>query len=53
MEQFPLAKFAAQQADKFRKIELILLGGSGAKRLDLTDETVRKRVGGWVVFGDP
>jgi type III restriction enzyme len=41
-----LAKFAAQHADKFGRIELILLDGTGAKRLDLTDEIVRNRVRG-------
>lgn len=41
-----LAKFAGQHADKFGRIELILLEGTGAKRLDLTDETVRNRVRG-------
>lgn len=41
-----LAKFAAQHADKFGRIELILLDGTSAKRLDLTDEIVRNRVRG-------
>ncbi|MBC7820655.1 MAG: hypothetical protein IAG10_27535 [Planctomycetaceae bacterium] len=41
-----LAKFAALHADKFGKIELILLDGTGAKRLDLTDETIRNKVRG-------
>ena len=41
-----LAKFAALHADKFRRIELILLDGTGARRLDLTDEMVRNRVKG-------
>ncbi len=39
-----LAKFAAQHADKFGRIELILLDGKASKRLDLTDETVRNKV---------
>jgi len=41
-----LAKFAGLHADKFRRIELILLDGTGARRLDLTDEMVRNRVKG-------
>lgn len=41
-----LAKFAAQHADKFGRIELILLEGTGAKKLDLSDEMVRDRVKG-------
>lgn len=39
-----LAKFAALHADDFGKIELILLDGTGAKRLDLTNETIRNKV---------
>lgn len=39
-----LAKFAAQHADRFGRIELVMLDGSTSKRLDLTDETVRNRV---------
>jgi type III restriction enzyme len=41
-----LAKFAAMHADKFGRIELILLQGTRSKRLDLTDEAVRNRVRG-------
>ena len=41
-----LAKFAALHADKFGRIELILLDGNAAKTLDLTDEIVRNRVRG-------
>jgi type III restriction enzyme len=41
-----LAKFAAQHADKFGRIELILLDGTKAKSLDLNDEMVRNRVKG-------
>jgi type III restriction enzyme len=39
-----LAKFAAQHADKFGRIELILIDGKAEKRLELTDETVRNKV---------
>lgn len=39
-----LAKFAARHADKFGRIELVMLDGKASKRLDLTDEMVRKRV---------
>lgn len=39
-----LAKFAAQHADKFGRIELILLHDKASKRLDLTDEVVRNKV---------
>jgi type III restriction enzyme len=39
-----LAKFAAQHADKFGRIELIMVDGSTSKRLELTDEIVRNRV---------
>lgn len=39
-----MAKFAARHADKFGRIELILLDGKMSKRLDLTDETVRTAV---------
>jgi type III restriction enzyme len=41
-----LAKFAALHADKFGRIELILLDGKSSKRLDLTDEIVRNKVRG-------
>src|SRR6185437_3442325 len=41
-----LAKYAAQHADKFGRIELILLDGTSKRKLDLTDETVRDRVKG-------
>jgi type III restriction enzyme len=41
-----LAKFAALHADKFGRIELILLDGKTSKRLDLTDEIVRNKVRG-------
>lgn len=41
-----LAKFAAQHADKFGRIELVVLDGKTSKRLDLTDETVRNKVRG-------
>lgn len=46
-----LAKFAAQHADKFGRIELILLEGNGAKRFDLSTETVRNRIKG-IKLGD-
>lgn len=41
-----LAKFADQHADKFGRIELIMVNGKASKRLDLTDETVRRQVVG-------
>ena len=41
-----MAKFAAQHADRFGRIELILLQGNSSKRLDLTDESVRNKVRG-------
>jgi len=41
-----LAKFAALHADKFGRIELILLDGKASKRLDLTDEIVRNQIRG-------
>ncbi len=41
-----LAKFAAQHANKFGRIELIMVDGNTSKRLELTDETVRNRVRG-------
>jgi len=41
-----LAKFASQHADKFGRIELIMLDGKTSKRLDLTDETIRNKVRG-------
>jgi len=41
-----LAKFASQHADKFGRIELIMLDGNTSKRLELTDETVRNKVRG-------
>jgi type III restriction enzyme len=39
-----LARFAALHADKFGRIELIVLDGNKSKRLDLTDEAVRNKV---------
>ncbi len=39
-----LAKFAAKHADRFGRIDLILLDGKSWKRLDLTDEIVRQKV---------
>ncbi len=41
-----LAQFAARHADKFGRIELIMLDGTKAKRFDLTDETVRNKIKG-------
>lgn len=41
-----LAKFAAKHADKFGRIELILIDGRTEKRLDLADESTRNRVKG-------
>jgi type III restriction enzyme len=41
-----LAKFAALHADKFGRIELVMLDGKTSKRLELTDETVRNKVKG-------
>jgi type III restriction enzyme len=41
-----LAKFAAQHADKFGRIELIMVDGNTSKRLDLTDENMRNKVRG-------
>ena len=41
-----LAKFAAQHADKFGRIELVMLDGKSSKRLDLTNETIRNKVRG-------
>lgn len=41
-----LAKFAAQHADKFGRIELIMVDGNTSKRLELTNETVRNKVRG-------
>ncbi|HEX3129387.1 MAG TPA: hypothetical protein VH394_18775, partial [Thermoanaerobaculia bacterium] len=41
-----LAKFAARHANKFGRIELVMLDGKTSKRLDLKDEILRKRVGG-------
>jgi type III restriction enzyme len=41
-----LARFADKHADKFGRIELILLDGKVSKRLDLTDETARRKVRG-------
>jgi type III restriction enzyme len=38
------AKFVAQHADKFGRIELIIVDGKVTKRLELTDETVRNKV---------
>ena len=41
-----LAKFAAQHADEFGRIDLILLDGKSWKRISLADETVREKVRG-------
>lgn len=41
-----LAKFAALHADKFGRIDLILIDGNASKRFDLTDETVRNKLKG-------
>lgn len=41
-----LAKFAAKHADKFGRIELILIDGNTSKKFDLTDETVRNKLKG-------
>ncbi|WP_036258523.1 DEAD/DEAH box helicase family protein [Mesorhizobium sp. WSM3224] len=41
-----LAKFAAKHADRFGRIELIMVDGSTTKTFDLTSETVRNRVRG-------
>jgi type III restriction enzyme len=38
-----LAKFAAKHADKFGRIELILINDKAAKSFDLADEVVRKK----------
>lgn len=46
------ADFAAKHADKFGKIELILLDDKKQKRLDLTDESIRNRVRGVTVLGE-
>jgi len=39
-----LARFAAQHADMFGRIKLIMIDDKQSKSLDLTDETVRDRV---------
>ena len=39
-----LAKFAAKHADKFGRIELILIDGNVSKRLDLVDEIIRSKL---------
>jgi len=39
-----LARFADQHADKFGRIEFIMVDGKTVKRVDLVDETVRKKV---------
>lgn len=39
-----LAKYAAKYANKFGRIDLILLDNKSSKRLDLTDEVVRQKV---------
>lgn len=39
-----LAKFAAKHADRFGRIDLILLDRKTWKRLDLTDEIIRQKV---------
>ena len=39
-----MARFAAKHADKFGRIDLILLDKKDWKRLDLTDEVVRQKV---------
>jgi type III restriction enzyme len=39
-----LAKFAAMHADKFGRIELIMVDGTAQKRLELTDEVTRNKV---------
>jgi type III restriction enzyme len=39
-----LAKFAAEHANKFGRIELIMVDGKTSKRLELTDESVRNKV---------
>jgi type III restriction enzyme len=44
-----LAKFAAQHADKFGRIELIMVDGNASKRLDLANEIVRNKVQGIVL----
>jgi type III restriction enzyme len=41
-----LARFAAQHADKFGSIELIMADGKTSKRFDLTDERVRNKIRG-------
>lgn len=41
-----LAKFAAKHADRFGRVELILVDGKLTKRLDLTVEGVRNRIRG-------
>jgi type III restriction enzyme len=39
-----LAQYAAKHADKFGRIELIIVVGDNVKRLDLKDEVVREKV---------
>lgn len=39
-----LAKFAAQHANDFGRIDMILLDGKKEKPLDLTDEAIRNKV---------
>jgi len=41
-----LARFAAKHADKFGRIELILIDGTTSKKFDLTNETVRNKLKG-------
>ena len=41
-----LARFAAQHADMFGRIQLIMIDGKMSKRLELTDEAVRNQVRG-------
>src|SRR5690606_29564405 len=41
-----LAKFAAQHADRFGRILLIVIDGSTSKAFDLTDEMVRAKIQG-------
>ena len=41
-----MLRAAFQHADKFGRIELIMIDGKASKRLDLTDETVRDKVKG-------
>ena len=41
-----LAKFAAKHADKFRRIELILIDAATSRSFDLTNEVVRNKLKG-------